>query len=333
MLLAGDIGGTNTRLAIFSKDSDPKSPLFQETFLSKNYTGLEEIVKKFLSKCNINSRCKLQIDSACIGVAGHVSNGHAAITNLPWIIQEKTLSLELGITTVRLLNDLEAIACAIPFLEDTDFDSINQGKSIPNGTIALIAPGTGLGEAFLTWDGNRYHAHASEGGHASFAPTSQLESDLLQYMRNKYKHVSYERVCSGTGIPNLYFFLRDTNRFEEPQWLMEKLKNSTDPSPVIFNTATDPNHNSAICIAVLDMFISILGNEAANLALKVLSDGGVYLAGGIPPRIREKLKQGIFMEAFNNKGRFSTILSLMPVHIIMHPNAALVGAACRGFGL
>ncbi len=327
MLLAGDIGGTNTRLAVFSKEKGPKAPLAQESFPSANYNGLEEIVKQFLSNSDFT------IDNAFFGVAGPVTGGRAAITNLPWIIEEKTLSLELNIQRVRLINDLEAIASAIPFLNDSDLDSINIGNPASNGSIALIAPGTGLGEAFLTWDGNQYRAHASEGGHADFAPTDQLESDLLEYMRKQHKHVSCERVCSGIGIPNIYNFLKDTNRFEEPEWLAQKMKGVDNPSPVIFNSAVNSDQNSAICLAVVDMFISILGTEAGNLALKVLSDGGLYLGGGIPQRIAEKLKEGRFMESFINKGRFSTLLASMPVNIIMHPNAALLGAASRGLEL
>lgn len=327
IFLAGDIGGTNTRLAVFSKEKGPHHPLFQEAFHSRDYNGLEEIVKKFLLNCN------LEVEAAIFGVAGPVKDGRSTITNLPWIIEEKILSLELNIKRVHLMNDLEAIASAIPFLDKDDLESINAGHPVPNGTIALIAPGTGLGEAFLTWDGAKYRVHASEGGHANFAPSDQLESDLLNYMRKQYKHVSYERVCSGIGIPNIYNFFKDTGRFEEPYWLAQKLKIAEDPAPVIFNSAVDSNQNSAICIAVVEMFISILGTEAGNLALKVLSDGGLYLGGGIPSRITAMLKKGHFMESLSNKGRFSTFLANMPVNIIRHPNGALLGAACQGLYL
>ena len=324
MLLAGDIGGTNTRLAVFSKVQGPKHPLVQETFPSGNYSGLESIVKQFLSGRG------LKVATACFGVAGPVKGGRATITNLPWIIEEKTLSLELGLKKARLLNDLEAIASAIPHLDADDIETINRGEAEPNGTIALIAPGTGLGEAFLTWDGGHYHAHPSEGGHANFAPANQLEADLLQYMGKQYKHVSCERVCSGIGMPNIYNFLKDTGRYDTSEWLANEIAMAKDPSPVIFKYALSPEKGSAICVAALDIFISVLGTEAGNLALKVLSEGGVYLAGGILPRIKERLKQGGFMRAFSNKGRLSILLSPMPVHIITHPDAALLGAACRG---
>ncbi|MCP4353050.1 MAG: glucokinase [Desulfobacterales bacterium] len=324
MILAGDIGGTNTRLAVFSNDTGPKHPLVRETFPSNDYTGLEEIVKQFLSGHD------LTITSACFGVAGPVKDGRATITNLPWIIEEKTLELELGLKETKLLNDLEAIASSIPYLDADDIETINHGEFVHNGTIALIAPGTGLGEAFLTWDGNRYRAHPSEGGHANFAPANQLETDLLEYMGRQYKHVSCERICSGIGIPNIYNFLKETGRFNAPDWLTNEIAGAEDPSPVIFKYALDSEKKSAICVAVLEIFISALGNETGNLALKVLADGGVYLGGGIPPKIRESIRHGGFMQAFGNKGRLSTSLSPMPVHIIMYPDAALLGAACRG---
>ncbi len=327
MILAGDIGGTNTRLAVFSNDTGPKHPLVRETFPSSDYAGLEEIVKQFLSGCG------LMITDACFGVAGPVKDGRATITNLPWIIEEKTLSLELGLKKARLLNDLEAIASAIPHLEADDIETINHGESVCNGTIALIAPGTGLGEAFLTWDGTRYRAHCSEGGHANFAPANQLEADLLRYMGRQYRHVSCERICSGIGIPNIYSFLKETGRFHAPDWLANEIAGAEDPSPVIFKYALAPEKKSAICVAVLEIFISVLGTETGNLALKVLADGGVYLGGGIPPKIKDSLKQGGFMQAFGNKGRLSTSLLPMPVHIITHPDPALLGTACRGLSL
>ncbi|MCP4104053.1 MAG: glucokinase [Desulfobacteraceae bacterium] len=324
MILAGDVGGTNTRLAVFSNDTGPKHPLVRETFPSNDYTGLEEIVKQFLSGQDFT------ITRACFGVAGPVKDGRATITNLPWIIEEKTLSLELGLEETKLLNDLEAIASSIPYLDADDIETINHGDAVHNGTIALVAPGTGLGEAFLTWDGNRYRAHPSEGGHANFAPANQLETDLLEYMGRQYKHVSCERICSGIGIPNIYNFLKETGRFHAPDWLANEIAGAQDPSPVIFKYALDPEKKSAICVAVLEIFISALGNETGNLALKVLADGGVYLGGGIPPKIRESIRHGGFMQAFGNKGRLSTSLSPMPVRIIMYPDASLLGAACRG---
>jgi len=327
MILAGDIGGTNTRLAVFSNDAGPKHPLVRETFPSSEYAGLEGIVKQFLSGRD------LTITSACFGVAGPVKDGRATITNLPWIIEEKILSLELGLERVRLLNDLEAIASSIPHLGADDIETINHGEPVHNGTMALIAPGTGLGEAFLTWDGNHHVAHSSEGGHANFAPANQLEADLLQYMGRHYRHVSCERICSGIGIPNIYNFLRETGRFHVPVWLAEEIAGAEDPSPVIFRYALAPEKKSAICVAVLEIFISALGTEAGNLALKVLADGGVYLGGGIPPKIRESLRQGGFMQAFGNKGRLSISLLPMPVHIITQPDAALLGAACRELSL
>lgn len=327
MLLAGDIGGTNTRLAIFDPAIGPQEPCFQSVYPSGKFTGLEQIVKQFLADCGQS------IQAACFGVAGPVSERRAVITNLPWIIEEGTLALELGLDRVLLINDLEAIAEAIPHLDRTDIETLNPGDPVPDGNIALVAPGTGLGEAFLTWDGSTYHAHASEGGHVNFAPSNQLEMELLQFMWQNYKHLSYERVCSGTGIPNIYQFLKQTKRFEEPEWLAREISAANDRSPVIINYALNPDKKAAICIAVLDTFISILGSEAGNLALKVLSTGGVYLGGGIPPRIIDQLKKGEFIRNFSNKGRFSTLLSHIPIHVITNSYAALMGAAYRGIGL
>lgn len=328
LLLAGDIGGTKTSLAVFSSEAGPREPLLEKTYQSTRYESLEAIVSEFLSALD------MAIDSACFGVAGPVLAGKAHITNLTWIVDATNLKSIFGLANVELLNDLEAIAYGIPILEPEDIQTLWTGSPVPNGTIAVLAPGTGLGEAFLTYSDGRYHAHASEGSHASFAPLGQMQKDLLNYLnREGYDHVSFERVCSGgLGIPNLYAFLKDTGYAEEPAWLSEKLSGSEDPTPIIIGAAQDETNPCELCVAVLDLFIAILGAEAGNLALKVLSTGGIYLGGGIPQHILAYLHKPLFLEAVCNKGRLKDILKNMPVHVITNAKVGLMGAAAHGLG-
>jgi len=325
MLLAGDIGGTKTKLGLFSPEAGPRAPRKEETYPSGRYPSLEAIVREFLAGI------REPIDRACFGVAGPVVHGRAQITNLPWVIDEQRLREELRFPSVRLLNDLAAIASAVPLLGPDDLHTLNSGTREPGGAIAVIAPGTGLGEAFLTWEGARYRAHPSEGGHADFAPTDQNQIDLLGYLERRLDHVSFERVCSGRGLPNIYAYLKDTGGAEEPSWLREQLAAAPDTTPVIVDGALNRERTCDLCSAAVRMFVAILGAEAGNLALKVLATGGVYLGGGIPPRIISLLEEGgRFMEAFRRKGRLSDLLVRMPVHVIMQPDVALVGAASVG---
>jgi len=321
-VLAGDIGGTKTVLCLVSLEHGPRDPLLLQTFASGNYSSLEAIVREFLAGRRAN------VVYACFGVAGPVVNNRAQITNLPWIVDGHTLSWELGGAPVCLLNDLQAIAEAIPILEPGDLETLNVGRPEEHGALAVVAPGTGLGEGFLVWTGDRYTAFPSEGGHSDFAPMTPTELDLLRYLLSRYDHVSYERVCSGKGLPNIYAFLRDTGRAGEPVWLQQKLAAAEDQTPIIVQAAM--NNEADICIATLDLFVSILGGEAGNMALKVLATGGVYIGGGIPTHIVPKLKQPLFMEAFTNKGRLSGLLKKIPVHVILTPQAAIIGAARYG---
>ena len=329
MLLAGDIGGTKTILAIYAPGELPGAPLAEKTFPSRRYSNLESIVREFLSDVD------LKVDRAAFGVAGPVVGGRVTTTNLPWEMDEAYLREALNLSSVHLLNDLEAIAQAIPLLKGRDLRTLNKGNPLSTGAIALIAPGTGLGEAFLVWDGSRYRAFPSEGGHVGFAPANRLEAELLLYLRDRrqFDHVSYERVCSGLGLPTIYAFLKERGHGEEPAWLADQLAAADDPTPVIVHAALDKNRLSELCVATLNMFVSILGAEAGNLALKVLATGGVYLGGGIPPRVLSVLENGRFMEAFLRKGRMSALLARMPVRIILNPKAALLGTACRGLEL
>lgn len=327
MLLAGDIGGTKTNLAIFSSKDELKTPLLEGKFPSAHYPSLTALVQDFLANV------KFPIERAVFGVAGPVVGREARITNLPWIMREEDLQQELHIPTVHLLNDLVAIANAVPSLEPSDLFTLNSGKPVPHGQLAVVAPGTGLGEAYLAWDGARYRTFPSEGGHCDFAPTNSLEVGLLVYMLERSQHVSYEHVCSGIGIPNIYAYLRDANIFEEPAWLKEQLAKAQDQTPVIMNSALREQDPPAICVGTLKTFIGILGAEVGNMALKVLATGGVYLAGGIPPRILPFLEHEEFMTAFKNKGRFANLLTNIPVQAILNPKVGLIGAAAHGFDI
>lgn len=320
MLLAGDIGGTKTVLAIFEEDATDfdHKPLFEAVFPSSKFDSLEAIVQEFLQDRS------LKLSGACFGVAGPVVDQQAEITNLDWIIDAGAIAETIGVHT-RLLNDLEAIANAVPHLEPEDLFVLNEGNPSPEGAIGVIAPGTGLGEAFLVWDGQRYESYPSEGGHAAFAPTSSRQIDLLTYWLERMEHVSYERLCSGLGIPNITRFLLDSGDYEESQWLRDALDEAGDPTPVIVNAAVEKT--AEICVETLDLFMEILGGEAANLALKVLATAGIYIGGGIPPRILPQLESSRFMEVFCSKGRFSEMMATMPVYVIRNPKVAIYGAA------
>jgi glucokinase len=322
LLLAGDIGATKTELAVFSSQAG-RTPLAAATFPSAAYSGLEALVGEFLAQV------RLPVEHAVFGVAGPVLEGRVSATNLPWEMEEVRLQAALGLRSVRLINDLEAMAWAIPHLEAADLYTLNPGRPAPGGTIAVIAPGTGLGEAFLTWNGTRYRPYPSEGGHADFAPRSPLEADLWHYLHGRFGHVSYERLCSGRGLPNIYAFLKESGRASEPAWLTTRLRAVEDPTPVLIEAALGVRR-CEICVTALELFVSILGAEAGNLALKVLARGGVYLGGGIPPRILPALQQENFLEAFRSKGRMEGLLARIPVHVILNPRTGLLGAAFRG---
>lgn len=325
MILAGDIGGTKTLLALFSPEAGPHAPMFEQSFVSGAYASLDVIVRRFYAEHSV------PLTAACFGVAGPVMEGRAEITNLPWVISAASLSQELGHVPVALINDVHAIAQAVPYLDADDVATISPGEPLKGGTIAVIAPGTGLGEAFLTWDQGRYRAHPSEGGHASFAPTSTIEAGLLSYLLEQHSHISYERVCSGMGIPNIYAYFRERVFGIETPTIAARLAEVGDPTPVIVAGALDAHGPCPVCHATLDCFIGILGNEIGNLALKMLATGGVYLGGGIPPRLLPQLRNGRLLAAMRNKGRLRDLLERVPLHVILNPKTALYGAAAYAF--
>lgn len=330
MLLIGDIGGTKTDLAIFSLDDDlsqTPQPLLQATFKSANYPSLEAVIKLFLENKQIN------VTRAVFGVAGPVVQGHSKITNLPWHISETTLKETFKLSFVKLLNDLEAIGHAIPYLPATELEPLNhEAREVSGQNKAVIAPGTGLGEAILFYHNNHYHVVASEGGHADFAPTTLFQIELLHHLLGKFNHVSYERVCSGAlGIPIIYNYLRESRYAPESPEVAAALQTAADPTPIIIQAALQ--QECELSATTLNIFVSILGSEAGNMVLKVMATGGVYLGGGIPPRILPKLKDGTFMAAFVKKGRFSDMLAHVPVYVILNPKPALLGAAYYGLTL
>jgi glucokinase len=323
MLIAGDIGGTKTDLAIYSLEGGPHAPLAKTEVHSADYASLQALVSDFLTKVNMS------VDVGSFDVAGPVIDGHAKTTNLPWVMDERSLARDLNLKSVHLLNDLEAVARAVPSLRDTDLVTLNTGEPVGDGPIAVIAPGTGLGESFLTWDGARYRAHSSEGGHADFAPTDARQIRLLEYLLRRFDHVGVERVCSGIGVPNIYEYLRDEERIPERPAVAAAIESARDRTRAIVGAAVDPNASSELCRATIELLVSILASEAGNLALKVLATGGIYLAGGIAVHVLDALRQPRFMEAFTRKGRFKGLMERMPIHVIT-TQAALVGAAAYG---
>lgn len=318
LILAGDIGGTKTNLGLFLKGKERPVPKMIETFSSQNAPDLEHIIRQFLEIHPV------PVTHACFGVAGPVVNGKSKITNLPWNIFEDRIKKEFNFHHVKLVNDLTATAMAIPLLNKDEFFPLNEADSIKDRNLALIAPGTGLGKAMLIYQNGRYLPVPSEGGHADFAPNNEAEMKLWQYLHQHYGHVSIERVVSGSGLVNIYTWLKDSGRLNEPEWLRKKLK-ETDPAKAITEAALaskDPG-----CVEALNMFVSIFGAVAGNLALTGMTTGGVYLGGGIPPKILSKLKEDIFMEAFTNKGRFKDFLEKISVKVVLNDKAALIGAA------
>jgi glucokinase len=323
MLIAGDIGGTKTDLAIYSCESGPHRPLAETEVHSADYPSLQALVGDFLS------HVKMAVEVASFDVAGPVINGRVKTTNLPWVMDEATLLADLHLKAAHLMNDLEAVARAVPALRAEDIITINKGQPVANGPIAIIAPGTGLGESFLTWDGSQYLAHGSEGGHSDFAPTDERQIRLLHYLLPRFGHVGVERVCSGIGVPNIYEFLRDEEKIPERPEVAQAIASAKDHTKAIVEAALDPEHPSELCRATVELLVSILAGEAGNLALKVLATGGVYLAGGIALHLVKLLQEPRFVQTFTSKGRFKDLMERMPVHIIT-TRAALVGAATFG---
>lgn len=318
MILAGDIGGTTARLGCFALRGGRLTSIVEEDFSSRDHATLEEIVARFVSGRQV------PIERACFGIAGPVKNGRVVTPNLPWVVDRNGLASRLGINAVWLINDLEANTYGIATLDAADLLVLNQGSPDRQGNLAVISAGTGLGEAGAYWDGGMHRPVPGEGGHCDFAPRNALETELLQYLLKQYDHVSYERVLSGSGLVNVYSFLRDTGRGAEVVRLAEEMRDQ-DPAAAISKAAMEGQ--SPLAEQALDLFVSLYGAEAGNLALKFKATGGVFVGGGIAPKIVEKLKQPGFMQAFTDKGRLRPLLEAIPVKVILNEKTALLGAA------
>ncbi len=322
-ILAGDVGGTNTRLGLFEVTRRRPRLLSEKIYSSKNYKGLENILVDFL-------RGRRGVAAVCLGVAGPVTEEVIIATNLPWWIEIQSLQKVLSLKKVEVINDLVANAYGISVLKKRDFEILNAGK-IKKGNQALISAGTGLGEAILFWDGKQHVPSPSEGGHIEFGPRDHMEVELFHFLSDQFDHVSYERVLSGEGLFLIYQFLKDSKKSgHEPLWLSEKMKKE-DPAEVISEVAR--LKKNGLCSKALDLFVSIYGAAAGNLALQVMAVGGVYIGGGIAPKIIWKLRDGTFIRAFKDKGRLSRIVANIPVKVIMNEKTALLGAASRAAAL
>lgn len=324
MILAADIGGTKVNLALFQQKNDHLELVESAKFDSQKYSGLEDILDEF---CQGEHP---ELERAGFGIAGPVKDGKCDVTNLPWSVDVESLKKRLGIDSVWLINDLAAMACAVPFLEDDEREILQEGKPEAGGRIGVLAAGTGLGEAFLFPDqSGRYLILDSEGGHCDFSPRTELEIELLQFLTEKFGRTSIERVLSGPGLHNIYQFLVGRHSYEEPSWLTEELQDS-DPGVVI--TKNGLSNKSPACEKALEMFVSLYGAIAGNLALQLLTRGGLYIGGGIAPNILPLIKSGLFMESFYSKGRFKSLMREIPVKVILNDKASLFGAAHYALG-
>ena len=326
MLIAGDIGGTKTRLALVSPEAAPRQFVAGQEFHSADFNGLQPVVEAFLAKTGVRPT------SACFDVAGPVIDGQARMTNLAWDLNEAELCRGLGLARVTLLNDLNAVAHAIPHLKPEQLVDINPGKAKLHGAIAVMAPGTGLGEAFLIWSGTAYVACPSEGGHRDFAPANEVQAGLWSYLTDRFRHVAYERVAAGIGVQNVYDYVRSCDPSSESPAFAAALQAAIDRAPLIIDAALQNPDNNPLAAQALRIIIDVWGAEAGNLALTVLATGGVYLAGGLPPRVLPQLQDGSFLRAFCAKGRFANLLRDVPIKVVII-NAALLGAAIVGLEL
>ncbi len=317
MILAGDIGGTKANLAYFNADGETLTPVLFKSYPSRQFRSLVDLLRQ------LRSEHPAELTAAAFGIAGPVVDGCSKLTNLGWTIDSRDISAWLKLKTVGLINDLGATAYGALRLSHEERLVLNAGVPQPHGAIAVIAAGTGLGEGGLIWDGRRYRAIPSEGGHTEFGPRNELEIELLRYMMKKFSRVSYERIVAGPGFMNLYEFFRSKSTYAEPQWLKDGMA-AGDPAAVISQAGIDATDE--VCVRVVRMFASLYGAEAGNLALKILGTGAVYVGGGIAPKIIPMIKEH-FMAAFTTKGRYSELMKQMPVYVILNEKTALLGAA------
>lgn len=321
LLLAGDIGATNTRVALYEVGGDLRQPKRVQNFKGQDYPGLVEILREYLQEVDE------PVLAACFGAAGPVVEGQIKLTNLAWTVDAAELCSEFGLRGAWLINDLKAIANSVPILQPSELHSLKDGIPEPRGNIAVIAPGTGLGIGYLTWAAGHYRAYATEGGHSDFAPGNPLQDEMLLYLRPKFPQLAVEHVCSGIGLPNVYGFLKETGRAKEPAWLADELAAVEDVTPVIVDNALAGKPGSELCQMTLEIFVSVLAAEAGNLALLFGATAGVFLAGGMPPRVLPAFKRFNFMQTFLAKSGYEYYLDRFPVQVVLNSEAGLLGAA------
>src|SRR5271170_1540721 len=325
MILAGDVGGTKVHLALYDFANGRLHPIRDQKFPAHEFGSLDDVVHKFLAGDGPNATQGADILAACFGCPGPVRDGRLKLTNLPWMLDTRDLVKSLSIPHISLINDLEANGFGIPELAPDKIFTLHAGNPEADGHAGLMAAGTGLGEALLIWNGTKHRPIPSEGGHSDFAARSNREIALLEHLRSTLKgRVSWERVVSGLGIKNVYAFLRDVEKISEPGWLHDRMV-AEDPNVVISQCAEDGS--SSLCFETMKMFCGAYGAESGNIALKVLATGGMYLGGGIAPKILKTLRNGTFMQAFLDKGRLSPLLESIPVRVILDDTCALLGAA------
>lgn len=319
MILAGEIGATRTRLAAFEKEGSRLKIVVEKTYPSQQHSSLSEIISAFIKAEGVG------VYQACFGVAGPVRRGRSKISNLPWVIDSRDLAKQLKLDSVGMINDLEAYAYGIDGLDSKDFVTLNEGSEDAEGNRAIISARTGLGVAGLYWDGFRHHPFACEGGHSDFAPRNALEMELLSYLQKRYSRISCERLLSGPGIKNIYDFLRDTKKADEPAWLRDQIAAGPDPPALISQLALEGK--AAICDQTMTIFVSIYGAETGNVALNFLSTGGIYIGGSVAAKNVPKMKDPVFMQSFLDKGRMVGLLKEIPVMIVLNDDAGIIGAA------
>ena len=328
-ILAGDIGGTKTLLALVALNSYKKrgiSFLHSRKYDSSSYGSLEELLSAFMTELSVPPGKTI----ASIAIAGVVQSGRCDVTNLAWSAEEDAVKNKTGLAGMHLMNDFTAVSFGIPHLEEKELETLNSAESDPHGSFATIGAGTGLGESLAFWTEakDRLRVFQSEGGHTTFAPQNNEEIELLKHLTGKYGHVSFERLLSGEGLINIYNFLASAHPAIENKVISSEMEKG-DAAALISRYGL--HDEDALCSRALNMFVSIYGSEAGNMALKIMPTGGLYIAGGIAPKIIDKIKNGLFMKAFLNKGRMSELLEGIPVRVIMNPEVGLIGAAARGF--
>lgn len=319
MILAGDVGGTNVRLAAFELECNRLSCVVEKVYKAVEFKGVGEAVRRFTTSEGI------PVDRACLGVAGPVRHGVAHLSNLDWTIDCNDLAQQLRLKSIGLINDLEAFAYGINVLESKDLLTLQEGAPEATGNTAVISAGTGLGEAGLFWDGYRHLPFPAEGGHCDFGPNNETELELARYLMKKHGHVSFERLLSGPGIRNIYEFLRDTKQEEEPSWLTEQMKETKDIPALISQLALE--NKAKICERTMEIFVSVYGAETGNCALKYMALGGMFVGGSIAAKVLPLMKKPTFMNAFLSKGRMRPLLEDMPVKIVLNDDAGILGAA------